>query len=112
MMRKLVVGLGAGLMLAAPAFGDTLEHVIGKGIVLKVEGMEIPVTYAEDGTYIADVFGMEIAGVWRIEDGNVLCTKAEVEPEETCAEYPAGKEPGDEFEMSGPAGVAVIQINE
>ncbi len=112
-MRSALICLGVAGLVAAPAVGETLDHVIAKGIVLEIEGgIEIPVTYNVDGTYVADVFGDSISGVWRIEDGGVLCTQAEVEPEETCAEYPFGKGPGDSFEMTGPAGTAIIHINE
>lgn len=112
-MRRILIGVALAGLAAAPAVAETLDHVIAKGIVLEVEGgIEIPVTYNVDGTYVADVFGESIPGVWRIEEGGVLCTKAEVEPEETCAQYPFGKGPGDSFEMSGPAGSAIIHINE
>lgn len=112
-MRKLMICLATTGLMTAPAMAETLDHVIAKGIVLEIEGgIEIPVTYSVDGTYVADVFGESIPGVWRIEEDGVLCTKAEVEPEETCAQYPFGKEPGDSFEMTGPAGTAIIHINE
>ncbi len=114
-MRKQIaafVVVAGTIGLAAPAMADTLEAVIEKGIVLKVEGgIEIPVSYRPDGTFVADVFGTEMEGTWRI-DGKTMCTTSEAAPEEECSEYPEGKGPGDEFEMSGPQGVAIIAINE
>jgi hypothetical protein len=98
---------------AAPAFADTLEHVIDRGIVLDLgSGVELPMTYAKDGTYVVDAFGMMLNGKWRIEaDGKTLCTQTETDAVESCSIYPSGKGPGDSFEVSGPAGSAIVRIN-
>ena len=87
------------------------QHVVEKGVVLSTQGMDIPVTYNEDGTYSADAMGMEIPGTWRI-DGTSLCTESSMQPGENCTEYPEGKGPGDSFEVEGAMGTATITINE
>ncbi|MAP96316.1 MAG: hypothetical protein CMK07_15330 [Ponticaulis sp.] len=113
-MRKILGLTAVSLCLAAPAFaGDstTLDYVVEKGVVLSTQGMDIPVTYNEDGTYSADAMGMEIPGTWRI-DGTSLCTESSMQPGENCTEYPEGKGPGDSFEVEGAMGTATITINE
>ena len=110
-MRKLIIASALAVGLAAPAVADTLEAVTTKGVVLTVMDMEIPVTYAADGTYTADALGQTINGQWRIE-GKSLCSSNDMQPEETCQEYPEGKGPGDSFDLEGPMGTATIKINE
>lgn len=114
-MRKLLIASAFAGALAAPAFaqeaGSTLDAVISKGVVLSMMGMEIPVEYADDGTYTADAMGQTIAGEWRIE-GTSMCTSNDMQPEESCQEYPTGLGPGDEFTIEGEMGEVVIKINE
>lgn len=110
-MRKLLISAALAAGLAAPAMADTLEAVTTKGVTLSMMGMEIPVTYNEDGTYTADAMGQTINGQWRIE-GTSLCSSNDMQPEETCTEYPEGKGPGDEFTISGDQGEVTIKINE
>ncbi len=110
-MRKLLISAALAAGLAAPAMADTLEAVTSKGVVLSMMGMEIPVTYNADGTYTADAMGQTINGKWRIE-GASLCSSNDMQPEETCTEYPEGKGPGDEFTISGDQGEVTIKINE
>ncbi len=110
-MRKLITASALAIGLAAPAFADTLEAVTTKGVILEIQGMEIPITYADDGTYTADAMGQTINGQWRI-DGTSLCSSNDMQPEESCQEYPEGKGPGDSFDLEGPMGTATIKINE
>ncbi|MAK60000.1 MAG: hypothetical protein CMK09_03380 [Ponticaulis sp.] len=113
-MRKFLILSAATAALATPALAedkDTIDHVIEKGIVLSVQGMDIPVTYNADGTYNADAMGMQIPGTWR-RDGMTMCTESSMQPGENCSEYPEGKGPGDSFEMSGAMGVSTVTINE
>lgn len=110
-MRKLLISAAIAAGLAAPAMADTLEAVTTKGMIMSIQGMEIPVTYAEDGTYTADAMGQTINGKWRIEDKS-LCTSNDMQPEESCTEYPEGKGPGDEFTIAGAMGEVSIKINE
>lgn len=113
-MRKLLIASALAGAFAAPAFADdhsTLDAVISNGVVLMIQGMEIPVEYADDGTYTADAMGQTIAGKWRIDGAN-LCTSNDMQPEESCQEYPADKGPGDEFTLSGPMGEVTVKINE
>jgi hypothetical protein len=115
-MRKLLI-CSAIAALAAPAFAqgappsDTLKEVAAKGIVLNVQGFEIPVSYNPDGTFTATIPGvdMPITGKWRA-DGDKLCTSTADTPEE-CVAYPVGKKSGDSFEVVGAQGPATIKIN-
>lgn len=95
-------------LLATPAPAQaptTLQHVTARGIVMKVYGMEIPVAYTPDGKFSAMAGGSAVSGTWRI-DGERLCTR--VEPDaEVCAAYPAGKRPGDTFDVPGAMGPAM-----
>lgn len=110
-MRKLILSAAIAVGLAAPAFADTLEAVTTKGVVLSVQGMEIPINYAEDGTFSGNAMGQDFTGNWRV-DGASLCTTSDFQPEETCTEYPADKGPGDEFTIEGAMGPVTIKINE
>ncbi len=108
-MRKLIIAATLAAF-AAPAFADTLANVTAKGVVMTVQGMEIPIAYKPDGTFAIDAMGQTINGKWRI-DGSKLCTSSDMSPEERCTEYPADKNPGDEFEVQGAMGAAKIKIN-
>jgi hypothetical protein len=108
-MKKLLL-CAAIAAFGAPAFANTLEHVVAKGIILEVQGMQIPITYAADGTLTGDVMGTTFGGKWRV-DGTKFCTQTDFTPE-TCDEYPADKAPGDTFEITGADGSPVkITIN-
>ncbi len=109
MRRLLTTGLAAA-MLAAPVFADTLSEVTTRGVILKVQGFEIPVTYKNDGTFTIEAMGQSVTGAWRI-DGAKLCTSSDIQPEERCTEYPAGKKSGDEFEVQGAMGAMTVKIN-
>ncbi|MDZ4372453.1 MAG: hypothetical protein U1C74_13665 [Phenylobacterium sp.] len=107
-MRSLIAaGALAVLALAGPATAGTLEEVTTKGIILTVQGMEIPITYTPDGKFTA--MDGQVTGTWRI-DGDKLCTTSNFEPEEQCVEYPKDKTSGDSFEVTGPQGPATIKI--
>jgi hypothetical protein len=97
--------------LAAPAFGQeptTLQYVTTKGSILRIPGMDIPVTYTPDGKFSA--MDGQVTGTWKIV-GETLCVTSNFEPVEACTLYPAGKKPGDEFEIMSPQGAVMIQIN-
>ncbi len=107
-MRKLLVsGLLAAGLIAAPAAAGTLEAVVKHGIVLVIQGMEIEVAYTPDGKFTA--MDGQVTGTWKI-DGDKMCTSSNVDPNETCVAYPAGKGPGDEFELTSDQGTATIRI--
>ncbi len=96
---------------ALPAFAQepsTLGYVTTRGVVMKVSGLDIPVTYAPDGKFSA--MQGAVSGDWRI-DGDKLCSKSNVDPTEVCIAYPQGKKPGDQFEIIGPQGSLTIRIN-
>ena len=96
--------------LAAPALGQeptTLQYVTTKGSILKIPGMDIPVTYTPDGKFSA--MDGQVTGTWKIV-GETLCVTTTYEPAEACTLYPAGKKPGDEFEINSPQGTVSIQI--
>ena len=100
--------------LVAPAFAQgapektTLEWLTTKGSVLKVAGMEFPTTYTPDGKFSAA--DGRVTGTWKIV-GDTLCVAVTPDPAESCTLYPAGKKPGDEFEIVSPQGAATIMIN-
>jgi hypothetical protein len=96
---------------ALPAIAEeptTLGYVTTRGVVMKVSGFDIPVSYTPDGKFSA----MEgvVKGSWRIQ-GDRLCSTSNMEPVEACISYPQGKRPGDEFEIAGPQGSLTIRIN-
>lgn len=98
-------------VLAAPAFAQektTLQHMVEKGIVVKFPGFDLDVFYLPDGKFSA--MGDTVTGAWRIK-GEALCAKAAADPADACTLYPAGKKPGDSFEIEGPSGQVTIQIN-
>ena len=97
--------------IATPAMAQektTLQYMVEKGIVVKFPGIDVDVFYRPDGSYSA--MGGTITGKWRIE-GDTLCAKGPSDPTEACTLYPAGKKPGDEFDVDGPQGAVTIQIN-
>jgi hypothetical protein len=118
-MRKFIACLAVAAV-AAPAFAqqpvasgappsDTLAAVTTKGIILQVEGMDIPVKYTPDGKF--DAMEGQFTGTWRV-DGETLCTTADLAPgQEDCVKYPVGKKSGDSFEVTGSMGTATIKIN-
>lgn len=108
-MRTLLVAAAFGFA-AAPAFADTLQEIVAKGIILKVQGMEIPISYNADGSFSGEAMGQAFQGKWRI-DGDKMCTTSDMQPEERCTAYPAGKKSGDEFEIEGAMGPVTIKIN-
>ena len=110
MLRKVITVTVLSCALAAPALADTLANVTSKGVVMAVQGMEIPITYKPDGTFSLEAMGTAISGKWRI-DGSKLCTTSDMAPDERCTEYPAGTNPGDTFEVTGAMGSATITIN-
>jgi hypothetical protein len=109
-MRILPIAIAA--VLVAPAFAQaptTLQYVTSKSVIMKVAGMDIPVTYKADGTFSA--MEGQVTGKWKIV-GETMCSTSNMDPNETCILYPAGKKPGDEFEIMSPQGMVTIQINE
>ena len=105
-MRRMLI---AAALVALPmtAVAGTLEEVTTKGVILTVQGQEIDVAYTPDGKFTAA--GGQITGEWRI-DGDKLCTKSSLQPEERCTEYPKDKKSGDSFEVSGAMGPVTIKI--
>lgn len=116
---RFVLAAVAALALAAPAFAQdktTLDYVTTKGTVMKADmqgtPVELPMTYKADGTYATSAMGQDITGNWRI-DGDKLCSKNSMNPNETCIAYPAGKHPGDEFTVQHPMfGAVTVKINQ
>lgn len=109
-MRTLLV-LGSLALIAAPALAQeptTLQHVTTKGVILSVQGTDIPVNYTPDGKFTA--MDGAVTGTWKI-DGDKLCTTSNMDPNESCVVYPTGKKPGDSFEVTGALGSATIKIN-
>ncbi len=112
MLRKVLTASALVAGLTMPALAETtLDHVISNGVVLSVQGFDIPVEYHADGTYSAVAMGSEIPGTWRIE-GASLCTESSMQPGENCTEYPEGMGPGDSFTVESAMGPATITINQ
>lgn len=117
-MKMLFVAGLAPLLLAAPAFAEdktTLEYMLEKGVTihaqLQGQAIDLPVTYQKDGTSSMKMGQRLIEGEWR-SDGDKVCTKNEVNTQESCFAIPPGKKPGDSFKMMTPAmGEATIEIN-
>jgi hypothetical protein len=123
-MRQFIIG-AALLALAAPAFAqqaagapasDTIKEVTTKGMILTIEQIgAIDITYKPDGTWVGknealeSAIGGPLTGKWRA-DGDKLCTEADIQPGESCSEYPKGKKSGDEFEVAGDQGSAKVKI--
>jgi hypothetical protein len=105
-MRKILLAL-ALLAISTPALADTLQEVTTHGIILTVQGMDIPVTYTPDNKFTA--MDGQITGTWRI-DGDKLCTTSNLAPDESCTAYPLGKKSGDSFDLTGPQGTVTIKI--
>jgi glucose dehydrogenase len=106
-----VLCLAAAAAICGPAFADepsTLDYVTTKGVVMKVMGMDIDVAYTPDGKMTA--FGGQVTGTWK-RNGDTMCSTNSMDPNEACVVYPAGKKPGDVFELVGPQGPFTIIIN-
>jgi hypothetical protein len=103
--------IASAALLTAPALAQeptTLQHVTTKSVIMKVAGMEIPVTYKPDGTFSA--MEGQVTGKWKIV-GETMCSTSNMDPNEVCILYPSGKKPGDEFEIISPQGAVSILIN-
>lgn len=110
---RILPTLAIALALAAPALAQektTLQHMVEHGIVVKFPGVDIEhdVAYLPDGKFSA--MNGQATGTWRIE-GEALCAKGATDPAEVCTRYPAGKKPGDIFDVDAPQGAVTIQIN-
>jgi hypothetical protein len=108
---RFILPIASAALLGAPAFAQeptTLQYVTTKSVVMKVAGMEIPVTYKPDGTFTA--MEGQVTGKWKVV-GETMCSISNMDPNETCILYPAGKKPGDEFEIVTPQGAVSILIN-
>jgi hypothetical protein len=111
-MRNILLLSVASIVFAGAGWAGeptTLENVAAKGVVMKISGLELNVTYTPDGKFTA--MNGAVTGAYRI-DGEQMCSKSSVEPKEVCIVYPAGKKPGDEFELVGPQGPFTIKINQ
>lgn len=117
-MRRMLFAALVAASFAAPALAqenDTLKNVTTKGTVVKAnmqgQDLELKMNYKADGTYAVDAMGQAINGKWKI-DGDKLCTSNDMNPQETCTVYPAGKKPGDEFKLTSPTlGEITVKIN-
>jgi hypothetical protein len=108
---RLILAAAVAAILCGPAFAEgqsTLDYVTTKGVVMKVGGMEIDVTYTSNGKFTA--FGGQVTGTWK-RDGEKMCSTNSMDPAEVCTTYPAGKKPGDSFELVGPSGPFTVVIN-
>jgi hypothetical protein len=109
-MRKLMIGgvaLAMSAMASAPAFADTLSEVIKHGITLSIQGMDIDVSYTQDGKFTA--MEGQVTGTWKIQ-GDKLCTTSNFQPVETCTAYPKDKKSGDTFDMTNDQGTLTVTI--
>ncbi len=108
---RMILTAATAAVFAASAFAQeptTLQYVTTKSVIMKVAGMEIPVTYTPDGKLSA--MNGAVTGTWKIV-GETLCSTNNMEPTESCILYPTGKKPGDEFEIMSPQGEVTILIN-
>ena len=108
---RIILPIASAAVLAAPVVAQeptTLQYVTTKSVIMKVGGMEIPVTYKPDGTFTA--MDGAVTGKWKVV-GETMCSTNNMDPNEACISYPAGKKPGDEFEIQSPQGPVTILIN-
>ena len=107
-MRRLLIAAAGLLAFAAmPAAADTLQEVTTHGMVLIIQDMEIDVGYTPDGKFTAA--DGQVTGTWKI-DGDKMCTTSNLDPNESCVEYPKGKKSGDSFELTSPQGTVTVRI--
>lgn len=119
MLRRLMI-LGLLVGVGNPSSAEdmtTLQYLVKNGAVIKATSrqgrpIEMHVTYKEDGTSVMTGLGpQELSGRWRAVDDR-FCTSNEMSPAETCFEIPAGKKPGDSFNVTTALGEAVLTVNE
>jgi hypothetical protein len=109
-MRKLIIAaaaLGLGVF-ATPALAGTLQEITTHGMVVTIADMSFDLNFTPDGKF-TDSTG-QLTGTWKI-DGAKMCTSSNLDPNETCAEYPADKKSGDTFDLDIPAAGASIKIH-
>jgi hypothetical protein len=107
-MRNLFIA--AALILgvsATPALAGTLQEITLHGMVVTIADMDFDLTFTPDGRFTG--LNGQLTGTWKI-DGDKLCTTSTLDPNETCAPYPADKKSGDTFEVSNEQGSAKIHI--
>lgn len=105
-MRKFLLA-AAVLGLALPASADTIDEIVAHGMVLTIQGQDVDVTYTPDGKFTA--LDGQITGTWK-KDGDKMCTTSNLQPDESCMAFPAGKKSGDSFEVTSDLGSATIKI--
>ena len=111
MRSKAITAAAFAATLATPALAEeptTLDYVTTRGVVMRVSGMEIPVTYTADGKFTA--MDGAVTGVWKV-NGDTMCSTNNMDPQEVCIAYPQGKKPGDAFDIQSSAGPLNITIN-
>ncbi|HEX5263460.1 MAG TPA: hypothetical protein VFW13_08035 [Phenylobacterium sp.] len=115
-MRKLIAPAVKALALAAPlalfaatapAHAETVDEIAKHGMVVTIGDMIIDLSFTPDGKFS----GLEgqLTGTWRI-DGDKLCTTSNLDPNETCMEYPKGHKSGDSFQLDTPQGSVPVKI--
>lgn len=105
-----IVALALAVPVAPPPASapDTLKAVTTRGMTVTTPDVVMVVTFEPNGLYSA--MDGRIVGSWRI-DGDRLCTTSNIEPAESCAAYPKGLGPGDEFEADLPSGKHKFRIH-
>ncbi len=110
-MRRLLIPAAVALVcvgaLATPAIAGTLDEVVKHGMTLIIQDMPIDVAYTPDGKFTAA--DGQVTGTWKI-DGDKMCTTSNLDPNETCIEYPKDKKSGDSFELTSPQGSITVKI--
>ncbi|THD61395.1 hypothetical protein [Phenylobacterium sp.] len=107
-MRKLIAAAFVlPLAAALPAAANTAQEIAAHGMIVTIADMVIDLNFTPDGKFN----GMDgaITGTWRV-DGEKLCTTSNLDPNETCAEYPKDKKSGDSFDLVTPQGSVPIKI--
>jgi hypothetical protein len=89
------------------ANADTYRAILARGLFIVTPDAEIDVKFTPDGKFTA--FKGLSSGVWRFE-GEKLCSTPNETLIETCGVYPAGKKPGDTFEINAPSGRVTVRI--
>jgi hypothetical protein len=106
-MKILVLAIASAALIAGPAVAETtLEAVVAHGTLIDVGGMTYDVNYKPDGTFSAG----EIAGTYKVVDGNKLCVTVPNMIDNQCSTYPDGKKSGDTFQVDSDNGSQTVKI--
>lgn len=109
-MKRLAIVSGLALVLAAPAFADTLGALLKNTLTMTdAQGGVTSVWLAEGGRLEqVDPAGMRAEGAWAMEEQR-LCWTARGKSR-ICVPLEADKDVGDRWDVKGPTGQIVASL--